>query len=75
MRISNGISRPTSTPSSVTSAYNRNRKPPETEKAKNRIADEKPPTRPTISSMAMKRDTSARSRNRDSQLPMPMANR
>ena len=44
-------------------------------RTRGRAADEKPPIRPTISSIQMKRATRPRLMKRDRELPMPMANR
>src|SRR3989344_615106 len=76
MRITRGISSPTSVPTINTMPYSRNRKAPGVYAlARNSVAGKAPPISATSNSMRKKCAGSCRSKYRDSHEPTPMANR
>ena len=76
-RITSGISMPTSTPSTNTSAYSALRKGADIHaKSRNSSVADSPPSSPTSSSMSMKRASTSRSSTYFERCePTPIANR
>ena len=76
MRITSGISSPTSTPTASTIAYSAKRNDGAASACSvNSAAGIRPPSTPTSNSMRRKCAINCRSKNRDRYEPMPIANK